>query len=290
MILLANIATGNIFKLSFGLLILGSILMTIMNSLRKLFSQNKKKAILYALFLLITFGLVGLLSSSMVLDNTPMNTFIAFQIIFLGLGILHIYILRTFFNVLSADKSSFFSEFLFSVAFLCIGLFAFVNVVGMFRPNFSLIFLAAAFWFVIPLMIYKLFEFSQLIPVPIYNQWLFPINENIKEPTSKELENPLVISFEFQKQPNDELTNFKVKAPEAMEFGKLFYFFISDYNERHPESKIIYLNPKTQQPQGWIFYIKPKFWQSSKPINFLKTVAGNNITEDNVIICQRTEG
>lgn len=287
--LIAYISTGNVFKLSFGLLLVGSVLMMLMGSLRKLFSKNKKKAILYALFLLLTFGLAGLLSSSKVLDNTPLHSFIAFQIVFLGLGILHIYVLRTFFNALSDDQASFFSEFLFSVAVLCIGLFAFVNVVGMFRSNFSLIFMASAFWFIIPFMVYKLFEFSQLIPVPIYNKWFFPINENIKDPTSKELENPLVISFEFQKKFNDELTNFKVKAPESMEFGKLFYFFITDYNERHPESQIIYLDQKTQQPQGWIFYVKPKFWKSIQPINFSKTVAGNNIKEDDVVMCQRTD-
>jgi len=136
----------------------------------------------------------------------------------------------------------------------------------------------------------KLYEFATSIPVPIYKKWLYPVGENIKDPTSKELKDPLVISFEFRKNEDiSDVTNFRVKAPEAMEFGKLFYFFINDYNERHPEGKIQYLDDLGAEPQGWIFYFKPNWWSSLKHINFAKTILGNNIKEDNVIICQRVE-
>lgn len=285
---LSNLANGGAFKMSLGLFIIGTMIMMLMTKLRKLFTKNKKQAIIYLIFVLLTFALVGLLSSSKVLNDTPLNSFFGFQFMFLGLGSLHLFILRKYFSELSKNKKHFFSEFLFTIAFLLIGLIAFHNVVGRFRAPFSLIFMASSIFFLIPLLFYKLYEFALQIPVPIYNQWLYPVGENIKDPTKKELQNPLVISFEFQKKPDEnDITNFRVKAPENMEFGKLFYFFINDYNEKHPESKIDFLKSDNQEPHGWIFYYKPNWWSSLKHISFDNTISWNNIKEDNVIICQR---
>ncbi len=285
----SSIIQGDAFKLSLGFLIIGSLIMMLATKLRKLFTKNKKKAIIYAILILITFALTGLLSSGKVLNDTPLNSFIGFQVVFAILGGFHIYVLRNYFEDLSERENAFFPELLFTLAILCIGLIAFFNVTNRFKEPFKFIYLASAFAFVIPLLVYKLYEFALLIPVPVFKQWLYPLDESIKDPTSGELENPLVISFEFQKkQYEDDITNFRVKAPESMEFGKLFYFFINDYNERHPESKIEFVD-QTQNPQGWIFYFKPNWWSSLKHINFSKTVSGNSIKEDSVIICQRVE-
>jgi len=285
---LSNLASGGAFKMSLGLFIISALIMMLMSKLRKLFTKNKKQAIIYLIFVLITFALVGLLSSSKVLNDTPLNSFYGFQFMFLCLGALHLFVLRKYFNELSKKKTDFFSEFLFTIAFLLVGLIAFYNVVGRFKAPFSLIFMASSIVYLIPLLFYKLYEFALQIPVPIYEQWFYPVDENIKDPTKKELENPLVISFEFQKKPGEnDITNFRVKAPENMEFSKLFYFFINDYNERHPESKIDFINPDNLEPQGWIFYFKPNWWSSIKHIGFDKTISWNNIKEDHVIICQR---
>lgn len=290
MISFSSILSGNAFKISIIFFIVGSLLMLLFTKLRKIFTKNKKQAIFYAIFILITFGLTGVISSSKFLNDTALNSFIGMQVVFLALGMLHIYIMRKFFATLSEDKSDFFSEFLFTVAFTFIGLFAFLNVVTRFREAIGYTFLASALFFIIPFLTYKLYEFSLLIPVPVYKKWFYPLEVDVKEPTAKELQNPLVISFEFQKKHGHaEIINFRVKAPENMEFGKLFYFFINDYNERHPESQIDFLDPKTQEPHGWIFYKKPNWLRSLTHINFSKTILGNDIKEDNVIVCQRAE-
>lgn len=288
LITLQNLANGSAFKMSMVLLIVGTIIFALMSKLRKLFAKDKKKTIIYLIFTLLSFAVVGLLSSSKVLNDTPLNSFYGFQILFLIIGILHVFILRKYFEDLSKDKDDFFSEFLFTVAFLFAGLFAFYNVVHKFKINFSIIFMASGIVYLIPFFVYRLYEYALQIPVYVYDKWYFPLNENIKDPTSKELENPLVISFEFQKKDTDsEVTNFRVKAPVNMEVSKLFYFFISDYNVRHPESPIEYL--ENEEPQAWIFYFKPNWWSSLKHIDFNKTVAWNKIKENTVIICQRTE-
>ena len=287
---IGNIASGDIFKLSIGLMIIGSLIMMLVTKLRKLFTKNKKRAIVYALIVLITFALTGLLSSSKVLNDTPLNSFFGFQFLFFVLGVLHLYVLRKYFSDLSEDKGAYFPEFLFTLIYVCFGLIAFIQIVNRFKSPFSYIFMSSTILFVLPTLVYKLYEFAMLIPVPIFEGWLFPLSKDIKDPTKEELINPRVISFEFKKTTNDgEITNFRVKAPQAMEFGKLFYFFIIDYNERHPEGLIEISDDKTQEPSPWVFYFKPNWYSPIKHINFTQTVAANNIKEDSVIICRRVD-
>ena len=285
---MGTVINNDILKINLGLFIIGTLLMTLVTKLRKLFAKNKKLAILYALFILISFGLVGLLSSNKVLNDTPINSYYGFQFLFLVLGGLHLHILRKYFPALSDDKSKFFPEFLFTLVYVCLGLIAFLQVVSRFRPAFSYVFIASTLFFILPTLFYKMYEFAMQIALPIYDSWSYPLGKEIKDPTKDELVNPRVISFEFRKKEDENnITNFRVKAPQEMEFGKLFYFFIVDYNERHPESEIEILDKKTQQPSTWVFHFKPNWWSSVRHINFNQTVSANDIKEDSVIICSR---
>ncbi|MDC1161813.1 TssN family type VI secretion system protein [Tenacibaculum sp.] len=286
---LNRLMQGDFFKVSLLFFIAGSFFMLILTDIRKLFTENKKKAIVYALIILVVFALVGLLSSSKVLNDTPLNSFVGFQLLFLILGAVHLWVLRTFFKKLSEDRTTFFSEFFFTLAFVFIGLIAFFKVTETFRSPFKFIFLSSVITFLVPLLFYKLYEFALLIPVKVYKQWLYPMDGNVKEPTSEELKNPLVISFEFKKtgEEDDEVTNFRVKAPENLEFGKLFYFFLNDYNERHPEGTVTFLDTDNKS-QKWVFFRKPSFFKSLKHIDYSKTITANNLKEDDVIICQRS--
>ncbi|GEQ86168.1 hypothetical protein ULMS_16760 [Patiriisocius marinistellae] len=285
---IGNIANGEVLKMSIGLLILSSIIMMLVTKVRKVFTKNKKKAILYALFVLITFALTALLSSSKILNDTPINSFYGFQTLFILLGVLHLWFVRKYFPSLSEDPSDFFSEFLFAFAYCALGLIAFTNVVNRFKSPFSYIFMGSVIWFLIPTLVYKLYEFATQIPLPVFDSWFFPLGKDIKDPTKDELANPKVISFEFKKKDAlTDVTNFRIKAPQSMEFGKLFYFFIIDYNERHPEGKIDIVDPNSQQPSAWVFHVKPKWYQGVKHINFNHTVAASAIKEDDVIICRR---
>jgi len=285
---ITNIMNGNMFKVSLGLFFISSIIFGVMKKLRSLFSKNKKLAILYILFVLLTFALAALLCSPKVLNDTPLNSFIGIQFVFLLLGIIHLYVLDKYFPDLANDKTNFFNEFLFTILILCIGFIAYLNVINRFRPSFSYIFLGAGTFFLIPFLFKKLYEFAFSIPVPVYKKWAFPLDNSVKDPTKNELTNPAVISLEFQKVFDDkEITNFRIKAPENMEFGKLFYFFINDYNERHPESTIQYLNDNTQEPHNWIFFFKPNWMGNVKHIDYSRTVLNNTIKENDVIVCQR---
>ena len=97
------------------------------------------------------------------------------------------------------------------------------------------------------------------------------------------------IRFEFKKKINDgAITNFRAKAPVDMYFGELFYYFINDYNERHPDGRVEYVNG-SGEPNGWVFYKKPR-WHTlgTSYIDAEKTIFNNHIKENDVIICSRS--
>lgn len=278
----------SVIKVSILFFFISVLILGIAKNLRKLISKNKKKFIYYALFSLLTFALAGLISAPAVLNDTPLNSFIGIQIILFILGLLHLYITKKYFSDFSFEESNFFYEFLFSIVILFVGLIAYVNVLNSFRPLLSNVFLGAGLFFLIPLMLKQLVNAAFSIPVAYFKRWKYPLNSKIKDPLSHELTDPEVISFEFQKTIDDiEVTNFRVKAPMNMEFGKLFYFFINDYNERHPQSPISFLNQNSQEPYSWNFFFKPNWLGISKHLDFSKTVAQNKIKENDIIVCQR---
>ncbi|MBQ4821281.1 TssN family type VI secretion system protein [Aquimarina sp. MMG016] len=286
LILLSAVSMDSL-KLGIVMIAISALLMGFVAGLKKLFTKNKKKFFLYILVTLLLFAATALLSNEKVLNDIPLNSFIGFQVIFLLLGCLHVFALRKFFPDLSESITDFWSEFLYTIVTTLLGLFAFIMVVELYKPEYKYIFLASAIFFITPFMVVKLYEYAISVPMPIYKKWFYPIDKKMKDPKAEELTNPLVISFEFNKGENhEELSNFRLKAPEKMEFGKLFYFFINDYNDRHPEGEIKFLDDKNN-PYGWVFYTKPKWFKAQNHIDFTRTVEGNNIKEDDVIICKR---
>ncbi len=282
------LVNAGFFKLGLVMLALGAIIMGSITSLRKLIKLNKKTFFIYVICLMSLFALTGLLANKNVLNNAPLANFISFQSVFLILGSLHVFIMRKFFNGIYEKPTDFWKEFLYTIISSLFGLAAFIMVVQLFKENYTLIFLAAGFCFLLPFMIVKVFEYGISIPVPIYKTWPFPVSDvQIKEPSSQELKNPIVISFEFSKDNNQKtITNFKLKAPEQMELGKLFYFFVNDYNERHPEELISFVDEKNA-PSKWIFYSKPNWIGNRKYYDYLKTVDANGFQENQTIVCKR---
>ena len=227
------LVNSGIFRVSVVFVLLGTIIMTLVKKIRKLFAQNKLKALVYLLVIILSFALIGLLSSSAVLNNTSLFSFLGMEILFLAMGILHLWVLRKFFPSLSEDRSDFFSEFFFSLIYVLLGLVSFLHVVDKFRTPFSYLFATSAILFLIPTLVYKMYELASLIPFPIFKTWKYPLGQDIKDPSAEELAQPIIISFEFRKKINDgEITNFRVKAPKPMKFSKLFYFFINLINKQ----------------------------------------------------------
>ncbi|KAB1067635.1 hypothetical protein F6U93_10135 [Tamlana haliotis] len=263
--------------------------MALVKNVRQVFTKNKLKALIYALVLALLFGLAGLLTYDKILDNSSTNSYLAIEFVFFILGIVHVFALRNVFKELIESKQPFLGELIFTMAFLGVASMVFVQVVSKFKAEFVWVYLSAGLTFMVPFLVLKTYEFAMSIPVEVYKKWFYPINQEIKDPTSNELSNPLVISFEFKKKLDDqELRRFKVKAPEHMEFGKLFYFFVDDYNALHPEHQIEISDAKNEA-SAWIFYFKPRWWKGLRHIDATRTVEWNGIREESNIIVQRIE-
>ncbi len=279
--------TPGFLRLSLVMLILGGVLMGLVAKLKKLFEKDKKTFFIYVLIAILVFGMTALLANDKVLDNSPTGNFLSFQFLFLLYGSLHVLAMRKFFADISESMTDFWTEFLYTIVIMLLGLIGFLFVVQFYKAEYMYVFLASVICFMIPYFVVKLYEFAISIPVPIYKKWTYPSTENMKDPKESELKNPVIISFEFNKDVDtDEISSFRLKAPEQMEFGKLFYFFINDYNERHPESQIAHKD-KENKPYEWVFFSKPDFIGNRKHIDFIKTVGSNRIKENDVIICQR---
>jgi hypothetical protein len=156
------------------------------------------------------------------------------------------------------------------------------------EQQFPLVWYLSLLWFLIPVLIDKTVDEYLKVPQKVFKLWYYPIEQNIEDPSDEELENPVVISFIFKKNAiSSELTTFRAKAPVGMQVGRLFYFFINDYNGRHPEGAISYVD-ENNEPFGWIFKkVRNSFLGLKEVIDPDSTIYSNEIRENVLLYCQR---
>ncbi len=251
------------------------------------FAPYRKATIIYLLVATLIAAIVGVMGSS-TLFTTPFTTLIICQVIFLLLGFLHLRCMPIYLKWSGGDKSFWF-EVIFTVVVAAFGFMAFSLVFTIFnREGYHYYIGSALLFFIIAYFLYATFVKAVSIPLLIYTKWFYPVHEEVEDPDDDKMKNMRVIAFEFQKTKTDQhFTNFRAKAPMDMEFGQLFYYFINDYNERHPQGKIQYLNEQAA-PYGWVFYKKPKWYSfNTRYIDTDKTFFINNIRENDIIVCKR---
>lgn len=148
----------------------------------------------------------------------------------------------------------------------------------------------SSLWFLVPVLlnltILRLLE----VPPKLYKKWQYPVGIHIEDPTDDEMENPVVISFVFKKHINSpEETTFRAKAPQEMKLGRLFYFFINDYNSRHPESPVSFFDANNQ-PHQWTFYkLKSKIFKLKTALDPDELIHKCRIKENDILICTRDD-
>lgn len=271
-----------------GVIGLTILLAKLVTKVKGAFQPYKKATLLYLITSLLFFGAIAITAHPSLFPK-PFTTLIIFQAYFLLLGTAHIYFMRQNLRW-SGTENSFYLELLFTVLVSLYGFLAFIFIYHWLNKNgLHYIMAASILFFIIPFFIYNTFTKAISIPPKILKEWFYPVDKEIKEPDDTKLKNLLVISFEFQKLANDpNITNFRARAPIDMEFGQLFYYFINDYNERHPDSKIQFIN-RTGEPNGWVFYKKSKWYSVlTDYIDAEKTIFNNKIRENDVIICTRS--
>ena len=277
------------------LLILGAAVVALticlskmVNTIRGSFKPYRKQTLLYLLTALFFYAIVAFAAHPAVI-NESMLALIFFQAYFLLLGAAHIYLMRQKLKW-SGDDKAFYLDMIFTLLVSVMGSILFLLIYRLVNANgLQYVMMASILFFVVPFLFYYTFKKAIAIPPKIVKEWHYPIHQEIEEPDDSKLKNLLVISFEFPKLAGDHrATNFRAKAPADMEFGQLFYYFINDYNERHPNGKVQVANEKGDA-NGWIFYRKPTWYSLiTKYIDADKTVFANRIRENEIIICTRS--
>ena len=285
---ISNDITKYLIILGAGTIGLWVVLVNVISGIRGAFKPYQKATLWYTLAGLLFFAFIALLAYPGIIEN-PFSAFLCFQIYFLLLGCWHAYLMPKRLRW-SGDDKAFISELVFTLLLAVLGAISFLLVYHLLNGNdLEYIMTASIFFFITPWLFYNTFQSAIAIPPKVLKEWFYPYQQEVEEPEESKMKNLLVISFEFQKQVTDQnITNFRAKAPVDMEMGQLFYYFINDYNERHPNSRIQYVNAKGE-PHGWIFYKKPKWYSVlTSYIDAEKTIFNNNIKENDVIICSRS--
>ncbi|WP_128332067.1 TssN family type VI secretion system protein [Apibacter sp. HY039] len=249
--------------------------------------KYKGKFITYIIIVLLVTALTIFIGSSEVFNNQIFSIFIFYQIVFFILGIIHSYVYRNYFE--KFEKESPWIEMFFSLIVTIYILIPFLLVYTIVKGNtyvYSMMF--SSLVFMIPTVIYLTFEASIAIPPKIYKTWLFPEEHAYPDPPDSEYRDMLVVTFVFHKEPDSEVrTEFRAKAPIRMDFGRLFYHFVNDYNLRNPDAPINLMD-KNGEKQHWVFYLKNKSFGFAKFIRPDYPLYMNSIEENSVIICRRT--
>ena len=255
------ITSDNKFLMILGISAMGlsALLAKMIGKIKGSFKPYTRSTLWYSLICLIFFALIAFTAHPKIFTE-PLSFLIFYQAYFLLFGSIHFYMMHRLLRW-SGDEATFWVEVLYTLILGMFGSLCFVLVYRLVNVQ-GMVYLMAtsSLFFIIPLFIYHTYKKAVAIPPKVLKQWAYPFHENIDDPDESKMKNLLVISLEFQKRTADgHYTNFRAKAPTDMEFGRLFYYFINDYNERHPNEKIEFISDRGDV-HGWIFYKKPKWW------------------------------
>jgi len=237
------------------------------------------------LYLIVAGILVALISSLGFIEFTklPLRIFIAAQVWLLIIGILHAWL----FEKIIALENKNPGKILFTMA-LCF--FGYGLVILSFKiyflSPFPRFYFLPAFFFIAPAFVIIAFNNFIKIPVKVYKNWDFPAPGTLPDPNDNEMADPIIVNFEIRKQSEDSRTVFKAKAPKAMDLGKLFYFFIIDYNSRHPNNPIL-IDDSNKKPFKWSFYMTANIITGRIHLDPEITISENRIKENASVICER---
>lgn len=278
--------SGTSLAVKIGTLVLGVGVLLVLFKRIKGLKKYGWGSLIYVLVvaLLLALPTLFLLSGS----SHEIRKLILAQIIIIALGSLHVWQSKKLLPWY--DSQIFIMQIVFLICMLLFGfLFSNLSFTFLVSSQAQFVWSITLLWFLVPILLNRSVEKLLEVPQKEFKKWQYPLGETIEDPSDEEMENPVVISFEFFKSCSEtELTTFRAKAPVGMSLGRLFYFFINDYNSRNPEDMIAYIDEKSKKPEHWIFYKqKNKFLNTREALDPDDSIYANNIKENDVLICTR---
>lgn len=244
-----------------------------------------RKAILYYLAFSIVISTGGLIAMSPTAYRS-MLYFILLQVAYVGLGILASYLYRR--NAPPDMAGGRFAGVFFVLANAFVGMIGFVLVYHYFSSS------GLASWYMLCVVPFVLPQFLAMslatyreIPQEIHKVWYFPLHEDEVDYDQIDTSTIYMLTLEYSKSVNDSrITNTKLRAPVSMKFGDWFRSFIESYNYKYESDPIQYTS-YDNSALGWIFFVKPSFFGTTKYIDPDQTITENKITEKDVILAKR---
>lgn len=242
-----------------------------------------KTPFIYAFILVIMIGLAGLLQW---VDPGAADTYYYLaQALVLVLGIVHVFLFYRFIpQILPAD---FWTGLGITLLIMLAGTIA--ATIAFHFLNLDYAFLTYSLPFIVPYICWQVYRFFSRIPSAAYKIWYYPLNEEMPDLDMIDLSQIEVVQFVFCKNPQDTTqTNFTAKAPLNMTLGQLFFIFINDYNDKNTGNPIHYLK-SSDQPYGWFFYRKKKWFNQKQYLDPDLSFFHNNIRPNEFIYTVRAD-
>lgn len=259
--------------------------LTLLGSKTPGYKPKKKKFYIYLVVGILIIGIITAILFNLKQTGIILRYFSLTGIMVI-LGSLHVYFFHVYFKKFESQNA--FKEMLFAFIAALALMIPIIMIAAYFNDfqYFVYYFLITAA-FILPTSFFILFNYSISIPTKLYSKWYYPLGKKYDAPKHYELNNMIVLNFMFYKNTNEtHITSFKAKAPKDMDFGRLFFFFINDYNDKKIKSKIE-TTEDSGDPYGWYFYTKPKWYGASRHIDSELTVEQNNLIDGDIVVCQR---
>ncbi|WP_426478062.1 TssN family type VI secretion system protein [Chryseobacterium sp. CBSDS_008] len=251
-------------------------------------NKYKSKFNSYVFVIIIINALLSFVGYNKLFTDDVQLEFAFYQLGSLCLGSLHCYMYQAFFKKFGNQVRGL--EYFFVLLIMGYSIIPFV-LIYTFLNGSKFVFLMVGQYvlFLLPTLLNETFNRAMAIPPKIYKTWHFPENyKNLPGVTDEEMKDLVVFTLLIDKDRNAKnYSAYKAKGPTRIDFGRLFYSFILDYNDKHPESEI-----KVEGENGfynWVFFLRPKWYESTKYVDADLPLYMNGIDENCVVICARAQ-
>ena len=141
--------------------------------------------------------------------------------------------------------------------------------------------------FMLPFFFWESYQAWRAIPPRRYKLWHYNPLAPSPDLSRMDLNNFMVIHFWMTRRYGENLYHdFSSKAPYQMRLNDLFSIFLTDYNQLKPDQALQYVDGQGQA-YGWLFYTKQPWWRRRRYYDPDRTFQDNYLRQGSIIVAQR---
>jgi hypothetical protein len=141
--------------------------------------------------------------------------------------------------------------------------------------------------FMLPFFFWESYQAWQAIPPRRYKLWHYNPLAPSPDLSRMDLNNFMVVHFWMTRRYGENLYHdFSSKAPYQMRLNDLFAIFLTDYNQLKPDQALQYVDGQGQA-YGWLFYAKQPWWRRRRYYDPDRTFQDNFLRQGSIIVAQR---